>query len=120
MNRKSIVTCPKHGEFTITPNHHYYRKQGCPYCGGSIRKTTEQCINDFKMVHGNKYDYSKVEYVNAFTQVCIICPKHGEFWMTPHNHGHGKQGCPICNESKLEKKVEEFLKENNIEYEKQK
>lgn len=120
MNRKSTVICPIHGEFSITPNHHYYRKQGCSYCSGNANKTTEQCINDFKKVHGDKYIYTKVEYINAYSNVCIICPIHGEFWMTPHNHGHGKQGCPFCNESKLENKVEDFLKENNIEYEKQK
>lgn len=46
-------------------------------------------------VHGNKYDYSKVEYKNHRTKVCIICPIHGEFWQTPKNHMNG-QGCPEC------------------------
>ena len=30
--------------------------------------------------HGNKYDYSKVEYLNSKKKVCIICQEHGEFW----------------------------------------
>lgn len=36
-------------------------------------------IEKAKKVHGNKYDYSKVDYVNNRTKVCIICPEHGKF-----------------------------------------
>lgn len=48
--------------------------------------TTEEFIHRAKQVHGDKYDYSKVHYVNASTKVCIVCPEHGEFWQTPANH----------------------------------
>ena len=62
---------------------------------------TEEFINKANKVHNGKYDYSKVEYVNAKTKVCIICPEHGEFWQTPNNHLSGK-GCALCaNENKL-------------------
>ena len=37
-------------------------------------------IEKAKKAHGDKYDYSKVQYVNAYTKVCIICTEHGEFW----------------------------------------
>lgn len=43
------------------------------------RKTTEEFIQEAKQIHGDKYDYSKVNYINAYTKVCIICSKHGEF-----------------------------------------
>lgn len=56
---------------------------------------TETFITKAKEIHGNKYDYSKVEYVNATTKVCIICPEHGEFWQAPSKH-LGGQGCPKC------------------------
>lgn len=46
----------------------------------SKRKTTEQFIEEARAIHGDKYDYSKVEYVNSRTKVCIICPIHGEFF----------------------------------------
>lgn len=52
-------------------------------------------IEKANKIHKNKYDYSKVEYINNETKVCIICPEHGEFWQTPHNHLHG-QKCPNC------------------------
>ena len=63
------------------------------------RKTTEEFIKDARKVHGDKYDYSKVEYIRANIKVCIICPKHGEFWQTPAAH-LSKQDCPKCAEIK--------------------
>ena len=58
------------------------------------KKTKEQFIEEAYKVHGNKYDYSKVEYINSKTKVCIICPIHGEFLKTPNKHLLG-QGCAI-------------------------
>ena len=57
--------------------------------------TLEQFIEKAKNIHGNKYDYSKVEYVNTNTKICIICPKHGEFNMLPSSHLLGQE-CPKC------------------------
>lgn len=42
--------------------------------------TTKEFIEKAKKVHGDKYDYSKVNYERSTIKVCIICPKHGEFW----------------------------------------
>jgi hypothetical protein len=54
-------------------------------------------------VHSNKYDYSKVSYINNKTKICIICPIHGEFFQTPNSHitGHGCPKCKSCNNKKL-------------------
>ena len=52
-------------------------------------------VEKAKNRHGDKYDYSKVEYINSTTKVCIICKEHGEFWQTPQGHVRG-QGCPKC------------------------
>ena len=82
--------------------------------------TTEEFIQRARKVHGDKYDYSKVEYVNNRTKVCIICPEHGEFWQAPTNHTDGKRGCPYCNKLSNEKKIGAFLSENGIRYIKQK
>ena len=59
----------------------------------------EDFVKRSKEIHGDKYDYSKVNYVNASTKVCIICPIHGEFWQTPNNHLNGNN-CPICGKIK--------------------
>lgn len=54
-------------------------------------------IEKARKVHGDKYDYSKVEYINNKTKVCIICPIHGEFWQTPSVHVNNKSNCPKCS-----------------------
>ena len=58
--------------------------------------TTEKFIKKARAVHGDKYDYSKVEYVNNNTPITIVCPIHGEFPQRPNNHLHGN-GCPKCS-----------------------
>ena len=58
-------------------------------------KYQKKFIDKARKVHDNKYDYSKVEYVNARTKICIICPIHGEFWQIPYIHSQN-HGCPIC------------------------
>ena len=65
--------------------------------------TTEEFIKKAREVHGDKYDYSKVEYVNSTTKVCIICPKHGEFTQSPKKHIAG-QGCEKCFRESLAKR----------------
>ena len=40
------------------------------------RMTIEEFIKKAKAVHGDKYDYSLVEYKNSITKVKIICPIH--------------------------------------------
>lgn len=76
-----------------------------------IKKTKDTFINEAINVHGNRYDYSKVVYVNSTQKVRIICPKHGEFLQTPNSHLHG-HGCPKCSGvSKMT--YEEFLSKAN-------
>ena len=47
------------------------------------RRTTEEFVEKAIAVHGDRYDYSLVEYVNANTKVTIICLVHGGFEQTP-------------------------------------
>lgn len=61
-----------------------------------------------KKVHGDKYDYSKVEYVNNIAKVCIICPKHGEFWQNPSLHLSGV-GCKKCYMESKVTSIKEFI-----------
>ena len=97
---KVCIICPEHGEFWQTPNSHL-NGNGCSSCKGLKKLTTKEFIERAKQVHGNKYDYSKTIYVNKRTKVCIICPIHGEFYQTPHNHVYQKQGCPECGKNML-------------------
>ena len=78
----------------------------------SLRKTTDQFIAEAQKVHGDKYDYSKTEYVLWSEKVCIICPKHGVFFQTPNSHLNGN-GCPLCGmvsaRDKLKFTTQEFI-----------
>ena len=126
---KVCIICPKHGEFWQTPNTHL-SGQGCPKCSyehGRCNKVSSKTawngkdgfIKKADIVHNNKYDYSKVKYINNKTPVCIICPEHGEFWQRPDNHLHGQE-CPVCKTSKLENDILKWLKNKNIQFEYQK
>ena len=120
---KVCIICPEHGEFWQKPQSHmdghgcvkYYAKN----CADRFSSTTEEFIEKAREVHDDRYDYSKVNYTNSYTKVCIICPKHGEFWQEPKWHLKGG-GCPICKESKLEIEIRNFLIKNEIDFEEQK
>lgn len=62
-----------------------------------MNEKTINFIKKAQQIHGSRYDYSHVEYVNAKTKVEIICPDHGPFMQTPDKHtGRDKCGCPMC------------------------
>ena len=120
---KVCIICPKHGEFWQYPNTHLNSK-GCPKCSNERlwdnrkdKTTKDGFIQKAREIHGNKYDYSKIEYINTSTKVCIICPEHGEFWQTPSAHLSG-QGCPKCGKHHLSilfrDTIDEFVKKANI------
>ena len=94
---------------------------GCHKCGLIKQKTVkrlplEEFIRRSRLIHGDKYDYSKVNYINKSTEVEIICPIHGSFWQKPVFHYHNS-GCQKCNESTLEREIRVLLEENDIKYE---
>jgi len=105
---KICIICPEHGEFWQIPMGHL-KGEGCPKCSGR-NFDTEDFIREAKKIHGDKYDYSKVEYIKMHDKVCIICPEHGEFWQTPSKHLLG-QGCPECGKTKNRYKTskEDFI-----------
>jgi hypothetical protein len=89
---KITIICPKHGEFEQIPDSHR-RGSGCPKCVGK-NKTTDEFVAQAREVHGDLYDYSKVEYVGTHKKVLIVDPEFGEFWQTPGSHLQGV-GNPI-------------------------
>lgn len=101
-----IIYCYTHGYFNQKADDHTTKEHGCSKCGDiekslATRKSLEQFILDAIEVHGNKYDYSKVVYVNSHTKVIIICDTHGEFEQMPGNHLNG-DNCPRCSSYKNE------------------
>jgi len=98
---KVKIICSKHGEFFQTPASHI-RGTGCSKCSDAIaadkrRLTTNEFIERAQLVHGDRYDYSRVTYVTSHDKIEIICHEHGSFWQSPVNHTKGnKAGCPGC------------------------
>lgn len=98
-NKKSVtITCPDHGDFEQRPTDHM--RSGCKKCASQkLSKqytiSTEEFIQKAKNLHGNTYDYSKVQYTSSKKKVDILCNAHGNFSQTPKAHMQG-QGCPKC------------------------
>lgn len=117
---KVIITCNLHGDFEQKPNNHT-NGQGCKECAllmlSSHKKLTNgEFIEKSKKLHGDMYDYSKVEYINSHFAVTIGCKLHGFFERTPNSHLQG-QGCRVCGLERSGKsrrlKNEDFIKKAN-------
>ena len=93
---KVEVICRLHGPFWVAPTYHLAKGTGCPACGLRPRLSTAEFVARAQMVHGEKYDYELVEYVNNYTKVAIRCPEHGIFYQIPAAHVNGGNGCPAC------------------------
>lgn len=102
--QKACITCPIHGDFWQMPDNHL-SGQGCRECyrflqknGENFRRLTKNLfIKRAIEVHGHRYDYSKVKYINDSSKVTIICSIHGEFHQQPGLHIRRKSGCAQCN-----------------------
>jgi hypothetical protein len=105
------IICPDHGAFDQSPDKHLWG-QGCPVCGGSLRSNTKSFIEKSIKIHGDRYDYSLVEYFNAHTYVKIICKIHGEFNQAPTHHLSGKN-CEKCCFDGRKTKLDDFISRSN-------
>lgn len=138
-NRTKLkIICPDHGEFWQTPKQHL-RGQGCPECGKLklqgkrqfCRKTKvkgknytqDEYISLLKNIYGEKYDYTKVHYVDVLSPVTLTCPEHGEFTKKAGYliNSKYKSGCPCCTMERRQKNnslgLEKFIeKANNIHH----
>ena len=119
-NEKLIITCRKHGDFEQFPFAHL-RGSICKKCSdekshSKRRITKEEFIKRSSETHCNKYDYSKVVYIDIRTRVVIVCPIHGDFKKLPTKHLRGS-GCTLCEtectEHKLISKKDKFLNRAN-------
>ena len=95
-----IIICPKHGEFLQIPNVHL-GGHGCLECGyennaNAKRKELDAFVQESRLIHGDKYDYSKVDYTSNKDKIKIICTKHGEFKISPYNFLKSTYGCQKC------------------------
>jgi len=117
------ILCKIHDYFYQRPDSHM-RGVGCKFCGEEKYKITQRkkidvVISDFNKYHNFNFEYDMTTYKNAHTKIKIFCKKcKSNFTQTPNTHL--RCGCPICNESKGEKIISNFLLENNILFDRQK
>lgn len=99
MRDKVTIICREHGPFRQTMTKHINNANGCRKCAHESYSRSADNAGTFIeraiTIHGNKYDYSEVEYINTKLKVDIICPTHGKFSQTPGNHLSGS-GCLQC------------------------
>lgn len=120
------VRCRKHGTvIRTTPHRLNANKFCCRQCyiedkSKRIRERHAAKFIQFLEEHySGIYDISEVEYVNNRTKVKLVCPIHGEFYLTPNKIMSRLDGCPYCHESKLEKEVDRKLKHEGVTFERQ-
>jgi hypothetical protein len=100
---KSVkIKCPIHDLFEYSPYEHLHSKYGCPNCGNMMSgnnrlkyKNIDDLINQFRNIHGNKYNYSNVVYTGVRNKIEILCDIHNKFYITTSSHLKGT-GCPKC------------------------
>ena len=98
---KITIYCKKHHiEFKQSSGHHLQGER-CPICSKENMKdilsyNKDDIIQKFIKIHGNQYNYDKVNYVNNKTHILITCLKHNySFFVQPNKH-LSNHGCPIC------------------------
>jgi hypothetical protein len=104
---KVKIICKEHGIFEQRPNDHL-SGHGCKNCTFKVHNIVE-FIKRAREVHGNKYDYSLVEYKHSLEKVKIICPIHGIFEQPPNHHIARESGCFECGGRK-KLNTKEFIK----------
>lgn len=114
------ITCRKHGDFKQKAWTHK-SGGGCKKCynesiSSKIGNGVELFIKKSRAVHGDKYDYSKVKYINNDTPVEIICNKHGVFSQKPRTHIFRKSGCKKCNRITKDEILDRSNKIHNNKY----
>jgi hypothetical protein len=112
---KIIVTCNRHGDFMITPNKHL-NGESCPSCTKEqvslkLRYPLDKFLEEVRLKHNHKYDYSKVVWKGVDKNIIIICHDHGEFTIKASEHRErGCKNCATTNNHPNLLGIDEFIK----------
>lgn len=116
---KLPIICREHGVF-YQPRYTHERGAGCPECARSnsnnikrVEEVRDTFIERVKRVHGDKYDLSRVKYVNQNTKIEVVCPIHGPWFTNPYSFYTG-HGCPHCGKIRNKEHNKENTRENKV------
>lgn len=114
---KITIKCKKCGTIFYQKAYSHLEGRGCKRCNiNNQLSNKEKFIEKSKKIHGENIDYSLVNYKTNKIKVLLKCKKHNHiFEQSPNSHLRG-QSCPLCKESIGEKNIVNYLKENNIKY----
>ena len=120
---KVTIICRDHGPFQQVPSNHLMARN-CLRCrsegvNAAFKSTSAEFAAKASVVHGDRYDYSLVDYVNVNVKVAVICVKHGEFLIRPDHH-LGGAGCRACRKSRGEEVIAAILNRAGLRYETEK
>jgi protein-arginine kinase activator protein McsA len=121
MAKRVTVTCPAHGDFSITALKHYYELQGCSKCEHDAKKarivrfrhlsadakianTAKTFFEKCAIRHNGIYTYPEQDYEGAKKVIRVLCPNHGEFFQNAWKHLSG-HGCPSCGQKSSQEAV---------------
>lgn len=118
---KLVIKCNIHGNLLVDPTNHIISPTGCERCssqqtGLSQRRTQESLIRQFVIRHGDRYDYSKVDYQGDSKNIIIICKVHGEFSQRAIAHANGRNCNDCMNEQNginARLSTEDFIRRSN-------
>lgn len=102
---KVFIGCHEHGWFEQVPAEHL-RGKGCIKCGQiecgvkQKKKVSDELVERCVKIHGGKYCYDKVVYVNSHHPIIVTCKRHGDFVTRPYRILNGC-GCPKCKDETL-------------------
>jgi hypothetical protein len=118
---KIKVKCKKHNiEFKQYPYSFISKKCGCKKCFSEklikiLSKDTKWFIKHSQKIHGKKYNYSKVKYLNYYTPIKILCNRCNNFFIQMAGNHLSGCGCPECGGTqKITKK--EFIKRSKAKF----
>lgn len=113
---KISVDCKIHG-ITYKTVKNLLNGVGCKKCSyvefaSKNTYSNDKIILDFKSIHGDRYDYSKFNYISSKIKSIIICKEHGEYMQSYDVHMRG-HGCSKCsNNKKMDKN--DFIRESEL------
>lgn len=114
------LICIKCGNTETKDPVSFYKGYGCLKCQyrrpNPKKITKDEFIKRSKEIHGLKYNYDLIEFIDLYNDVEIICPVHGPFFQKPTTHMHSRCNCPECGIYKGEEKIGIWLKDHHIKY----
>ena len=82
---------------------------GCPFCAG-YHRTTDDFVRAAKLIYGDRYDYSRVDYRKAKDKVIVYCPKHDRQWKTTwHSFIISQHACSACGQEERRRPLSEYI-----------